>query len=611
MELFALSRVPHRISTRDTQVSQPIFDFSNLISVELLEQCIHFARNYYEQAQSSQAAITTAISPTSTESSDFSSLGFHGDVISSATSYAPDPHAVSKAEAQSYYAGLLSEPTLIYRTGKDQWTPPTGPEAQRRLKELRPVFAHPICKVWNDDLGWKVVAILDTHKVLFTTIDVVRFKMVDDEKGPTSGLSVTAAHDASQDLLALLKDYDLTDVDIHYRESNYIREAGPQLFEPVEDLDPTVDVVGPLTPALGLRISTKSRPQAQGTMALYLAEGGGSDRLLGLSCRHVLFGSNEANVDYVRHHSRPRKDVLLLGTRAFNNLVDSIKLRIGRYGISVKRYRKQIEGFVAREAGTNPVDVEKARANRIETQGFVDNAEKAMEALAKLLDCVKKEWSQLDKRVIGHILRSPAISLGVGPHRFTEDWGIFVVDRSKLGDGFQGNKIDLGTKIPFDVFTLKCFPRGDADWEFEYPVDRLLPLMGVISDELMRNPDMFDGDGEPCLLVIKSGNATGTTIGRANGLFSITRDYFPVDQTVHQTSMEWGIINYDSKSEVFSEPGDSGSVIVDIRGGIGGMLTGSSGKTEGSDMTYATPFWWLLGRIRANGFPNAHLNVVA
>jgi hypothetical protein len=28
-------------------------------------------------------------------------------------------------------------------------------------------------------------------------------------------------------------------------------------------------------------------------------------------------------------------------------------------------------------------------------------------------------------------------------------------------------------------------------------------------------------------------------------------------------------------------------------------------------MTYATPFWWLLERIHANGFPNAHLNVVA
>jgi hypothetical protein len=132
--------------------------------------------------------------------------------------------------------------------------------------------------------------------------------------------------------------------------------------------------------------------------------------------------------------------------------------------------------------------------------------------------------------------------------------------------------------------------------------------MGTITDDLMRNPDMWDSDDEPCLLVVKSGNATGTTIGRANGVFSIVRDYF-TDMSVNQTSMEWAIINYDSKSEVFSEPGDSGSAIADIRGRIGGMITGSSGMMDSSDMTYATPFWWLLRRIRANGFPNAHLNV--
>ena len=133
-----------------------------------------------------------------------------------------------------------------------------------------------------------------------------------------------AAHDAAQDVLALLKDYQVTDVDVDFRESFYTREVGPQLLKPVGDLDPLVDTVSPLTPSLGLRISTKARPDAQGTMALYLAEGGGSDRLLGLSYRHVLIGSKEANIDYIRHPSGSPKDVLLLGRRAFTNLVDSI-----------------------------------------------------------------------------------------------------------------------------------------------------------------------------------------------------------------------------------------------------------------------------------------------
>ncbi|KAH9988804.1 hypothetical protein BJV74DRAFT_839146 [Russula compacta] len=60
-----------------------------------------------------------------------------------------------------------------------------------------------------------------------------------------------------------------------------------------------------------------------------------------------------------------------------------------------------------------------------------------------------------------------------------------------------------------------------------------------------------------------------------------------------------------------SEPGNLGSIIADIHGHIGCMLTGGSGKIKTSDMTYATLLWWLLKCIQASGFPNAHLGVVA
>jgi hypothetical protein len=51
--------------------------------------------------------------------------------------------------------------------------------------------------------------------------------------------SATAAHDAAQDVLALLKDhYQITDIDVDFRESLYTREVGPQLLKPVGDLDP-------------------------------------------------------------------------------------------------------------------------------------------------------------------------------------------------------------------------------------------------------------------------------------------------------------------------------------------------------------------------------------
>jgi len=61
-----------------------------------------------------------------------------------------------------------------------------------------------------------------------------------------------------------------------------------------------------------------------------------------------------------------------------------------------------------------------------------------------LLDRVNKEWKKIDNRVIGHTLHSPPIGLGVREQHFTEDWRVFVVDRTKLSDSFQDNKMDLG-----------------------------------------------------------------------------------------------------------------------------------------------------------------------
>ena len=132
-----------------------------MLSAQVVEDCIRFARGYEEAHSSVDKDYTTS---QTTTASNFSSLSLGGDAVSSATSYTPDERAVSKAEAQFYYAGIPSEPTLLYRTGKE-WSPPRGPEARRRLKELCEVFNHPITKVWNDDLGWRVVEVMDAHAV--------------------------------------------------------------------------------------------------------------------------------------------------------------------------------------------------------------------------------------------------------------------------------------------------------------------------------------------------------------------------------------------------------------------------------------------------------------
>jgi hypothetical protein len=122
-----------------------------------------FARNYEETHRPVEQDPTTS-QTTTTASAGFSSLGLGRAIAPSATSYTADAHAVSMEEARLYYAGLPSSPTLLYRTGKT-WSPPSGPEAYRRLKELRPVFDHPIVDIWDTQLSMEVVAILDARTV--------------------------------------------------------------------------------------------------------------------------------------------------------------------------------------------------------------------------------------------------------------------------------------------------------------------------------------------------------------------------------------------------------------------------------------------------------------
>ena len=47
--------------------------------------------------------------------------------------------------------------------------------------------------------------------------------------------------------------------------------------------------------------------------------------------------------------------------------------------------------------------------------------------------------------------------------------------------------------------------------------------------------------------------------------------------------------------------GDSGAVIFDLDGQIGGIIDGGSGNNYAKfDLTYATPIEWILGHVEAN-----------
>jgi hypothetical protein len=95
-------------------------------------------------------------------------------------------------------------------------------------------------------------------------------------------------------------------------------------------------------------------------------------------------------------------------------------------------------------------------------------------------------------------------------------------------------------------------------------------------------------------IVLKHGKSTGTTLGRLNGLPTLTRKKSNDTESI---AIETTFVGYGG--EVFSDSGDSGAVVVDVEGRAMAMITGGSGPTDamGSDLTYATPLHHILNRV--------------
>ena len=104
--------------------------------------------------------------------------------------------------------------------------------------------------------------------------------------------------------------------------------------------------------------------------------------------------------------------------------------------------------------------------------------------------------------------------------------------------------------------------------------------------------------------VIKRGHTTLTTIGCMNGFESHVRRYFTLGS---RNSIEAVVYPYDNDSSPFSRGGDSGSIIVDALGKFVALLTGGTGPTDSSDITFGTPMHWLWDVIKTQ-FPGANLS---
>ena len=74
----------------------------------------------------------------------------------------------------------------------------------------------------------------------------------------------------------------------------------------------------------------------------------------------------------------------------------------------------------------------------------------------------------------------------------------------------------------------------------------------------------LDQNGESGLMVVKLGNTTSLTVGRANDIHSCVHKYYEGETT--NFSMKWAILPFENKSGAFAAPDDSGAIVADNRG---------------------------------------------
>ncbi|KAF4597047.1 hypothetical protein EYR40_007497 [Pleurotus pulmonarius] len=521
------------------------------------------------------------------------------------------------------------------------------PEAYRRLMKA---IAVPNDHEFSKDRQWdrvrdKVVELLNERNIKVTSVDFVRFTWLDKEldreieeelqeedredevevdydaippikpveygirhfTNPTIWIGVlpdtlpgAAAHEAAKDIRAFLDGLQADNIDIAFRETiaKLLYGHGSTLFAPAEDSDALVDVIDNVSVALSLPIAGL-KTTMQGTLGPYFRVG---NKLYAISARHNVFSLDDSdNEDYRYPGIGPKKEVVVMGASMYANYLVSIQAHIGTLISSVVYLETQAQTFRGRAAAG--INVEESQTKLQEYEAELTKTRSKISKVKNFFVEIKTRWGKRRDRVIGFVAWAPSLGVGAAPHHHTRDFCVIELYREKF-KRMVGNVLSLGPECtPSKLKNLIC-DRTDVSSKFTYPDDGILPLSGMLTADELDNPDL-NLQGDRIRRVIKRGCATNTTVGTLTGFTSFVRKYYP---TGNMESLELPILSHENESGTFSKGGDSGSLIVSASGEFVGLLTSGTGRgTDGSDMTYATPFEWVW-KLVLDEFPGASLD---
>ncbi|KAF7782999.1 hypothetical protein Agabi119p4_2375 [Agaricus bisporus var. burnettii] len=449
--------------------------------------------------------------------------------------------------------------------------------------------------------------------VNWSTIDPVRFAEKKESEGESpiylwigvlpGSLSFGRAQDAAVGCQKILRTAGFPDIEVSLRESFFFKSKGPRLFKDDGDvldiINGMVDIRNPFTPSLGVQIAPGDESSHEGTGALYFRESEASGRILLLTTRHVaLPPSRPSSRLYSRKDpgSGQRNNIIILSDKAYKKAADTMLETLEAQQSRIRRSESFVKSFGEPTEGESPENIKKREHGYTSIAGarwIIKDVNKCQNEI--------KSWEPPENRVIGNVIYSPAIS--VTSDQCIEDWAMINIDPDVIDlETFQGNVLYLGGRFSHGDWKRKM--RSSVP-DFKYPFGRLFPAQGVVSLDELCYSNQQDPEGTNHFMVFKQGTATGATIGWMAGIKSVIRHHDVTGS--RRTSMEVAVHSRHDDGP-FSAPGDSGSIVVDGRGRIVGMIFGGSGlgTKKFADLTYITPYAWLEERIR-KAFPDSFL----
>ena len=92
---------------------------------------------------------------------------------------------------------------------------------------------------------------------------------------------------------------------------------------------------------------------------------------------------------------------------------------------------------------------EKAKKELRKTRELREETTDAINELQKLYEQTKKDFGKPSQRVIGRVVRSPAITIGTAPRDFTKDVCVVKLDKARFLPNFKGT---LSTWVRAHIF---------------------------------------------------------------------------------------------------------------------------------------------------------------